>query len=122
MGQKIESPNQVIDKIMSKRLESNKELSSKFSKLYDYIKPFVEQNKEMKELMNSIKFSINIGLNTDDLVLFTGLMTTTLTQELMRPRLPMKIKCHKCGELVMDMSALEEAFDKKFGYDKLRKL
>jgi len=118
--EKERNPIKIIDKLFSMRLKNNKELSDKYQKLYEYINPFLQQNEDILKLANSIKFSINFGLNTDDVVLITSLMASTIAQELTRPRMPFKITCHKCGELVMDMSALEEEFDKKFGYDTLR--
>jgi len=114
MTDKPKSPINMIDELFSKRLESNKELSEKYKKLYDYIKPFVHQNEEMEKLLNDIKFTIDISLNIDDMILSTALITSTMSMEMLRPRIPHKVVCEKCGTVCYDFTELQEQFDKEF--------
>lgn len=116
----IENPNKLIDKLFCNRIENNKKLSEKYDKLLDYIKPFIQQNEEMTKLMNDIRIDINLGLNTQDMVLSMSLLANNMAWEMMRPKIPIKIKCHKCGEVVLDMAELEKEFNDKVDKGKIK--
>ncbi|MFH1547066.1 MAG: hypothetical protein ABIC57_01115 [bacterium] len=109
----IQNPSKLIDELFGIRLENNKKLAEDYDKLSDYIKPFIEQDKEMLKLMRETGFKIRIGLNMDDVILCSSLLANNLAWEMARPKIPFKIKCHKCGEVVFDMTALEKEFEKK---------
>lgn len=116
----IKSPNKIIDDLLSNRIKTLKQLGDDFNKLYDYIKPFVEQDKKMFELMNDIRYRINIGLGIDDFVLVSSMFANNIAFEMARPKIPLKITCHKCGEVVLDMTALEESFKKEVEEGKIK--
>ena len=104
----------VLDKVFTKRLKNIEELITNYNQLYDYIKPLIETNDYMLDLANKLKIDVSIGLASDDIILSTTLISQNVIMESLRPKFPTKIKCHKCGEVVFDITELEKAFgDKK---------
>ena len=54
------NPTDLLDGLMTKRLEHFKEVSDKYDKLYDYIKPFLQYNEDMQKIASDIKHGILI--------------------------------------------------------------
>ena len=108
-----EKPYNWLDKLFVNRLENNKSLAEKYDKLLSHIKPLIDGDKEMMSLAQTLQIDVNIGLMTQDLILSTALMTNFFMMDKMRPIFPDKIVCHKCGEVVLDVTEINNTLRTK---------
>jgi hypothetical protein len=70
-------PMAKIEKLVKRKTEQMSRLLEQYDKLHDYIKPFIETNKEMRELESSIRTELVIVPITD-MVLLTIIQANNL--------------------------------------------
>ncbi len=114
MNEDIKKPYEDISKAQKKYFEEWKKFSKNYHKLEEYIKPFVEQNKEYEKIMQDISASLialpisNLVINTIHLGIATNMMKIT------RASIPpLKIVCHKCNTVVWDVTDVKDFLDPK---------
>ena len=109
MEQKIKNPIELIAEAHSNYIKEWTNFSENYHKLYDYIKPFLEQNEEYKEIASKINTSL-IVLPISHLVINTMQHAhTKVMLDVARASIPpLKIECPKCKIVVWDVSELKE--------------
>lgn len=84
--------NNPVNKIMKQRLKVSEELINEWNKFSEYVKPLIEGNKEISELLRKIGFKITLMPMTD-LILFTAVGAERISMEMFKPS---KMFCVKC--------------------------
>lgn len=112
MEEKIKNPIEMITQAQSNYLKEWNDFSENYHKLYDYIKPFLEQNEEYKEIASKVNISL-IALPVTHLVISTMQHAhTKVMLDVTRASIPpLKIECPKCKIVVWDVSKIKELLD-----------
>ena len=112
MEQKIKNPIELIGEAYSNYLKEWTNFSENYHKLYDYIKPFLEQNEEYKEIASKVNTSL-IVLPVSHLVISTMQRAhTKVMLDVARASIPpLKIECPKCKIVVWDITELKNILD-----------
>ena len=105
------NPMKLIDETFKRRLEKIKELTKKYDELFDYVKPFLQSNKEMLSKAENLRMDISVGLAISDLVFASVLIAHTTSMNQVFKPIPLKVKCQKCGTVIYDCSELSEKND-----------
>lgn len=85
-----------LDKLMQRRLEDMKIQYEEFEKLFDYIRPLIQSNKEMVEIARKLRKEFAIGWPMSDLTLYAALQG----ERMIFNQLP--TFCHACGQEIKD--------------------
>lgn len=112
MEQKTKNPIEMITQAQSNYLKEWSNFSENYHKLYDYIKPFLEQNEEYKEIASKINASL-IALPVSHLLINTIQREhTKVMLDVVRASVPpLKIECPKCKIVVWDITKLKDLLD-----------
>ena len=112
MEQKTKNPIELIAEAHSNYIKEWTNFSENYHKLYDYIKPFLEQNEEYKEIASKINVSL-IALPIRHLVITTMQRAhPKVMMDVARSSIPpLKIACRKCKIVVWDITELKNILD-----------
>ena len=112
MEQKTKNPVEIIGEAQANYFKEFNEFTENYRRLYEYIKPFIDQNEEYKEIASKINTSL-IALPLSHLVINTMHMAQVgIMRDVARASIPpLKIECPKCKLVVWDVSGLKDLLD-----------
>lgn len=112
MEQKIKNPTEIIGEAQTNYLKEFNEFTENYRKLYDYIKPFIEQNEEYKEIASKLNTSLLVLPLSHFVINTIHVAQIGAMRDIARASIPpLKIECPKCKLVVWDVSKLKDLLD-----------
>lgn len=109
MNEQTKNPFEYASEAEKKYIQEFTKFQEAWHKLYDYIKPFTNQNKEAKEQVSTINTML-IALPLSHLMINTlhmaNLDIMKLNLEAKTP--PLKIECPDCKKVIWDVTELKD--------------
>ena len=107
-----DSPITALEQAQLNYLREFTKMMENYHKLYDYIKPLIETNKEMMDIADNINLHLvvlpisHMVINTAHMVNIETMKTLTMVS---LP--PLKIECPTCKKTVWDVSDIKDFLD-----------
>jgi len=102
---KTKNPFEELDRVMANKIKEQKKLMEDYNKLREYIIPFINQNKEIKELEKNISARL-VALPISDLIINTIILTINNTMKEQMKTIQTNFK-----KIVKEMNLPKELFD-----------
>ena len=110
--QDAKTPLDALGQAQLNYLNEFSKMGDNYHKIYDYIKPMIETNKEMMEIANNINVQL-IVLPVSHMVINTAHMVNiqTIKTLTMASLPPLKIECPTCKKTVWDVTDIKDFLD-----------